>query len=96
MAYGIGDNRYNEKRRLVKEKKYGAAYSYNYDALYSLYTLCQRFADEIAGVPSLGAIGRGENMQITTYKEQAFASELSGNVVDLMPCWGVDIKTIYI
>jgi NADH-quinone oxidoreductase subunit G len=48
-------------------------------------TRCVRFATEVAGVPELGAIGRGEDMEITTYLEQAMTSELQGNVVDLCP-----------
>ena len=53
--------------------------------MYSLYKMCIRFATEIAGVPELGAIGRGEDMQITTYLEKSMQSELSANVVDLCP-----------
>jgi NADH-quinone oxidoreductase subunit G len=48
-------------------------------------TRCVRFATEVAGVPELGAIGRGEDMQITTYLEQSMQSELSAKVVDLCP-----------
>src|SRR6202044_3187464 len=48
-------------------------------------TRCVRFATEVAGVPDLGATGRGEDMEITTYLEKAFASELSGDAVDLCP-----------
>jgi len=48
-------------------------------------TRCVRFATEVAGVPELGATGRGEDVEITTYLERAFTSELSGNVVDLCP-----------
>ncbi|KAK0329442.1 hypothetical protein LTR94_036815, partial [Friedmanniomyces endolithicus] len=48
-------------------------------------TRCIRFAEEVAGVEEIGAIYRGENMQITSYLEEAVTSELSGNVVDLCP-----------
>ena len=48
-------------------------------------TRCVRFATEVAGVPEIGAIGRGENMEITTYLEKAMESELSANVIDLCP-----------
>jgi NADH-quinone oxidoreductase subunit G len=51
-----------------------------------------RFATEVAGVPDLGATGRGEDMEITTYLEKAFASELSGNVVDLCPVGALTSK----
>lgn len=91
MAYGIGDNRYNEKRRIVKEKYMGPLIRTIMTRCIHC-TRCVRFADEIAGVPSLGAIGRGENTQITTYGEQAFQSELSGNVVDLCPVGALTSK----
>ena len=55
-------------------------------------TRCVRFATEVAGVPDLGATGRGEDMEITTYLEKAFASELSGNVVDLCPVGALTSK----
>ena len=53
---------------------------------------CVRFATEVAGVPELGAIGRGEDMQITTYLEQSVQSELSGNVIDLCPVGALTSK----
>ena len=55
-------------------------------------TRCVRFATEVAGVPELGAIGRGEDMEITTYLEQAMTSELQGNVVDLCPVGALTSK----
>lgn len=91
MAYGEGENRYREKRRIVKEKYMGPLIRTIMTRCIHC-TRCVRFADEVAGVPSLGAIGRGENMQITTYKEQSFASELSGNVVDLCPVGALTSK----
>ena len=55
-------------------------------------TRCVRFATEIAGVPEIGAIGRGENMEITTYLEKAMESELSANVIDLCPVGALTSK----
>jgi len=55
-------------------------------------TRCVRFAEEVAGVEDIGAIYRGENMQITSYLERAVASELSGNVVDLCPVGALTSK----
>ena len=55
-------------------------------------TRCVRFMTEVAGVPELGAIGRGEDMEITTYLEQAMTSELQGNVVDLCPVGALTSK----
>lgn len=91
MAYGEGENRYNEKRRIVEEKYMGPLIRTIMTRCIHC-TRCVRFAEEIAGVPSLGAIGRGENMEITTYQEEAFASEMSGNVVDLCPVGALTSK----
>jgi len=55
-------------------------------------TRCVRFATEVAGVPEIGAIGRGENMEITTYLEKAMQSELSANVIDLCPVGALTSK----
>ena len=57
-------------------------------------TRCVRFATEIAGVPELGAIGRGETMEITTYLEKTLASELSANVIDLCPVGALTPKAL--
>ena len=57
-------------------------------------TRCVRFATEIAGVPEIGAIGRGEDMQITTYLEQSMQSELICKCSRFMSCWSFNIKTI--
>lgn len=91
MAYGEGASRYTEKRRIVEEKYMGPLIRTIMTRCIHC-TRCVRFADEVAGVPSLGAIGRGENMQITTYNEQAFASEMAGNVVDLCPVGALTSK----
>src|SRR5262249_9433694 len=55
-------------------------------------TRCVRFVTEVAGVPELGATGRGEDMEITSYLEKALSSELSGNVVDLCPVGALTSK----
>ena len=55
-------------------------------------TRCVRFATEVAGVPEIGAIGRGENMEITTYLENSMKSELSANVIDLCPVGALTSK----
>ena len=60
--------------------------------MHSLYKMCVRFATEVAGVPEIGAIGRGENMEITTYLEKAMQSELSANVIDLCPVGALTSK----
>ncbi|WP_321391556.1 NADH-quinone oxidoreductase subunit NuoG [Emcibacter sp.] len=91
MAYGIGHNRFHENKRAVKEKNMGPLVKTVMTRCIHC-TRCVRFADEIAGVPALGAVGRGEHTEITTYGEQAFASELSGNVVDLCPVGALTSK----
>ncbi|RMF04390.1 MAG: NADH dehydrogenase (quinone) subunit G, partial [Alphaproteobacteria bacterium] len=83
-AYGRGRSRYHENKRAVAEKYMGPLIKTVMTRCIHC-TRCIRFAEEVAGVADLGAIYRGENMQITTYLEKALASELSGNVVDLCP-----------
>ncbi len=84
VAYGGGSKRTTEERRIVSEKFMGPLIKTTMTRCIHC-TRCVRFADEIAGVPELGAIGRGEGMQITTYNEKEFKSEMSGNIVDLCP-----------
>jgi len=84
LYYSGDDNRYEEGRRIVSKDDFGPLVKTVMTRCIHC-TRCVRFADEIAGVPALGGIGRGDHLEITTYKEQPFASELSGNVVDLCP-----------
>jgi len=84
LYYSGDDNRYEEGRRLVSKDDFGPLVKTVMTRCIHC-TRCVRFADEIAGVPALGGIGRGDHLEITTYLEQPFASELSGNVVDLCP-----------
>jgi len=51
-----------------------------------------RFAEEIAGVEDLGTTGRGSDMQVGTYVEKLFKTELSGNVIDLCPVGALTSK----
>ncbi|HWJ68834.1 MAG TPA: NADH-quinone oxidoreductase subunit NuoG [Sphingobium sp.] len=84
VAYGRGDSRFHENKRAVTEKYMGPVVKTVMTRCIQC-TRCVRFAEEVAGVPEIGAIYRGEDMQITTYLEHAAKSELSGNVVDLCP-----------
>jgi NADH-quinone oxidoreductase subunit G len=84
VAYGKGASRFAENKRAVTEKYMGPIVKTVMTRCIQC-TRCVRFAEEVAGVPEIGAIYRGENMQITTYLEHAAKSELSGNVVDLCP-----------
>jgi len=84
LAYGRGHSRYEENKRAVPEKYMGPLVKTAMTRCIQC-TRCIRFAEEVAGVEEIGAIGRGEDMQITSYLEKAISSELSGNVVDLCP-----------
>lgn len=84
IAYGKGGSRFDENKRAVKEKYMGPLIKTVMTRCIHC-TRCVRFASEVAGVEELGATGRGEHMEITTYLEQSMTSELSGNVIDLCP-----------
>src|ERR1700748_2875270 len=92
MGYGrAAFHRFNENKRAVEDKYMGPLVKTLMTRCIQC-TSCVRFATEVAGVPDLGATGRGEDMEITTYLEKAFASELSGNVVDLCPVGALTSK----
>ncbi|MDH5750187.1 MAG: NADH-quinone oxidoreductase subunit NuoG [Rhodospirillales bacterium] len=84
MGYGFDRSRYVENKRAVKDKDFGPLIKPIMTRCIHC-TRCIRFATEIAGVPELGATGRGENMEVGTYVEKALSSELSGNMIDLCP-----------
>ena len=91
MFYGVDKSRFKENKRYVPEKNMGPLIKTQMTRCIHC-TRCVRFATEIAGVPEIGAIGRGEDMQITTYLEQSVQSELSGNVIDLCPVGALTSK----
>jgi NADH-quinone oxidoreductase subunit G len=91
MFYGVDKSRYKENKRQVPEKNMGPLIKTQMTRCIHC-TRCVRFATEIAGVEEIGAIGRGEDMQITTYLEQSMQSELSANVVDLCPVGALTSK----
>ena len=91
MFYGIDKSRFKENKRYVPEKYMGPLIKTQMTRCIHC-TRCVRFATEVAGVPELGAIGRGEDMQITTYLEKAMESELSANVIDLCPVGALTSK----
>ena len=84
MAFGIGASRYTENKRAIEEKNLGPLIKTMMTRCIQC-TRCVRFMTEVAGVEELGAIGRGEDMEITTYLEKGMMSELSANVVDICP-----------
>ena len=85
LYYGVDKSRFAENKRDVKEKYMGPL-------IKTQMTRCIRFATEVAGIPEIGAIGRGENMEITTYLEKSMESELSANVIDLCPVGALTSK----
>ena len=91
MAYGVDGTRFAYNKRAVEEKYMGPIIKTVMTRCIQC-TRCVRFATEVAGVPEIGAIGRGENMEITTYLERAVTSELSGNVIDLCPVGALTAK----
>ncbi|WP_332116230.1 NADH-quinone oxidoreductase subunit NuoG [Azorhizobium caulinodans] len=84
MAYGVDSSRFAENKRAVEDKYIGPLVRTSMNRCIHC-TRCVRFSTEVAGVPDLGAIGRGEDMEITTYLEHAMRSEMQGNVADLCP-----------
>ncbi len=91
MFYGVDKSRFKENKRFVPEKNMGPLIKTQMTRCIHC-TRCVRFATEVAGVPEIGAIGRGEDMQITTYLEKSVQSELSGNVIDLCPVGALTSK----
>ena len=91
MFYGIDKSRFKENKRYVPEKYMGPLIKTQMTRCIHC-TRCIRFATEVAGVPELGAIGRGENMEITTYLEKSMESEMSANVIDLCPVGALTSK----
>ncbi len=91
IAYGKGFSRYQENKRAVTEKFMGPLVKTIMTRCIHC-TRCVRFAQEVAGVEEIGAIGRGENMQITSYLEKAITSEVSGNIIDLCPVGALTSK----
>ena len=91
MYYGVDKSRFVENKRQVKEKYMGPLIKTQMTRCIHC-TRCIRFATEVAGVTEIGATGRGENMEITTYLEKAMESELSANVIDLCPVGALTSK----
>src|SRR5450631_2026637 len=84
MAYGVDGSRFKEDKRAVEDKYIGPLVKTSMNRCI-LCTRCVRFTTEVAGTGDMGATGRGEDMEITTYLETAMRSELQGNIADLCP-----------
>ena len=91
LYYGFDRGRYHENKRAVSEKNFGPLVK-TFMTRCIHCTRCIRFAQDVAGVPELGATGRGEDMEVTTYVRKALSSELSGNIIDLCPVGALTSK----
>jgi NADH-quinone oxidoreductase subunit G len=91
VAYGRGKSRFGEQKRDVKDKYMGPIIKTQMTRCIHC-TRCVRFMDEVAGVPEMGATGRGELMEVGTYIEKGLSSELSGNIIDLCPVGALTSK----
>ena len=91
VAYGSGKSRFDLNKRAVEEKYMGPLIK-TYMTRCIHCTRCIRFSEEVAGVKELGAVNRGENMEITTYLEKSIDSEMSANVIDLCPVGALTSK----
>ena len=91
LFYGVDKSRFKENKREVSEKYMGPLIKTQMTRCIHC-TRCVRFATEVAGIPEIGAVGRGENMEITTYLEKSMKSELSANVIDLCPVGALTSK----
>lgn len=91
MGYGESHSRFQEGKRVVKDKDLGPLIATDMTRCIHC-TRCVRFGDEVAGIKELGAVGRGEHMEIGTYVQKAVTSEMSGNVIDLCPVGALTSK----
>lgn len=91
MGYGRGISRYNDNKRVVKDKNIGPLVSTDMTRCIHC-TRCVRFGEEITGVQDLGTIMRGEDMRIDTYVEKSIDHELSSNIIDLCPVGALNNK----
>jgi NADH-quinone oxidoreductase subunit G len=91
MGYGFDRSRYEENKRAVPDKELGPLVKTSMNRCIHC-TRCIRFATEVAGVEELGATGRGEGMEVTTYVQHALTTELAGNLVDLCPVGALTSK----
>ncbi len=91
MGYGVDTSRFAENKRAVEDKYLGALVKTSMNRCIQC-TRCVRFSAEVCGTPEMGATGRGEDMEITTYLEQALTSEMQGNLVDICPVGALTSK----
>jgi NADH-quinone oxidoreductase subunit G len=91
MGYGRDISRYQDRKRVVKDKDIGPLVSTDMTRCIHC-TRCVRFGEEVTGMPQLGTTSRGENMEISTYVEMSIDHELSANIIDLCPVGALNNK----
>jgi len=91
MAYGLDASRYDEHKRAQEDVYLGPLIGTHMNRCIQC-TRCVRFITEVAGVPEMGATGRGEDAEIVSYISQALTSELQGNIIDLCPVGALTSK----
>ncbi|MBL8792164.1 MAG: NADH-quinone oxidoreductase subunit G [Rhizobiales bacterium] len=91
MGYGISKNRFHENKRAVEDKDFGPLVKTQMNRCIQC-TRCVRFTTEVAGITDMGLIGRGEDVEITTYLDRIITSELQGNIIDLCPVGALTSK----
>ncbi|OWK52969.1 NADH-ubiquinone oxidoreductase subunit, mitochondrial [Lonchura striata] len=91
MMFGSDRSRFRESKRAVEDKNIGPLVKTIMTRCIQC-TRCIRFASEVAGVDDLGTTGRGNDMQVGTYVEKMFMSELSGNIIDICPVGALTSK----
>lgn len=89
--YGKNRSRFIEPKRAVKDKNMGPLVETHMTRCIHC-TRCVRFMADVAGTGEIGGVGRGEDMEITTYLENSITSELSGNIIDLCPVGALTSK----
>jgi NADH-quinone oxidoreductase subunit G len=91
VGYGGDVSRYNDGKRVVKDKDIGPLVSTDMTRCIHC-TRCVRFGEEVTGMQQLGTTERGENMKIGTFVEQSIDHELSANIIDLCPVGALNNK----
>ncbi len=84
LGYGRDISRFAERKRVVRDEYIGPLIATDMTRCIHC-TRCIRMLREVAGRMELGAIGRGEHMEIGTYIGTSLESELSGNIIDVCP-----------
>jgi len=93
MGYGFDHGRYQESKRAVTDKELGPLVKTVMTRCIQC-TRCIRFAEEIGGAPELGAVNRGERMEVTNLNGKPLTSELSGNLIDVCPVGALTNKPL--